>query len=154
MIWKCAWLIWISYKCTIWSIFGLWLCLKFANTLFTCLCHELKNWCNLRVLSEKFLWQKSYYPESFRFFLTPMTIAIRKSLENTKTKKTTMTMTMTKTITQMKYLKHPLYAIFLKSWWLTHSKFDGRYITRVILFTSITMVTLVISSALQGRVYS
>ena len=42
-----------------------------------------------------------------------MTIAIRKSLENTKTKKTTMTMT--KTITQMKYLKHPLYAIFLKS---------------------------------------
>ena len=35
MIKKYAWVIWISYKCTLWSIFGPLLCLKFANTLFT-----------------------------------------------------------------------------------------------------------------------
>ena len=35
MIKKYAWVIWISYKCTVWSIFGPLLCLKFANTLFT-----------------------------------------------------------------------------------------------------------------------
>ena len=34
--------------------------------------------------------------------------------------------------------------IFLKSWWLTHSKYDDRYLTLVILF---------IQSVLQGRVY-
>ena len=63
-------MIWISYKCPIWSIFGPWLCLKFANTLFTHICREFEKWCNLRVLSGKFLRQKSCYPESFHFFLT------------------------------------------------------------------------------------
>ena len=67
MIKKYAWVIWISYKCTIWCIFGPWLCLKFANTLFTRICREFEKWCNLRVSSGKFLRQKSCYPESFRF---------------------------------------------------------------------------------------
>ena len=31
------------------------------------MCREFENWCNLRVLSGKFLRQKSCYPESFRF---------------------------------------------------------------------------------------
>ena len=81
--------------------------------------------------------------------------AIQKSSENTNTK--TKTMTKTKTKTQKKCLKHPTYAIFLKSWWLTHSKYDDRYLTLVILFTPVTLVTLfsvpVIHSVLQGRVY-
>ena len=51
--------------------------------------------------------------------------------------------TMTKTTTQKKRVKHPTYAIFLKSWWLTHSKYDDRYLTLVILFTPFTLVTLV-----------
>ena len=68
MIKKYAWVIWISYKCTLWSIFGPLLCLKFANTLFTRICREFEKWCNLRVLSGKFLRQQSCYPESFRFF--------------------------------------------------------------------------------------
>ena len=34
------------------------------------------------------------------------------------------------------------YAIFLKSWWLTHSKYDDRYLTLAILFTPVTLVTL------------
>ena len=50
---------------------------------------------------------------------------------------------MTKTKTQKKCLKHPTYAIFLKSWWLTRSKYDDRYLTLVILFTPVTLVTLV-----------
>ena len=54
-----------------------------------------------------------------------------------------MTKTTTKTKTQKKCLKHPTYAIFLKSWWLTHSKYDDRYLTLVILFTPVTLVTLV-----------
>ena len=33
-------------------------------------------------------------------------------------------------------------AIFLKSWWLTHSKYDDRYLTLVILFMPVTLVTL------------
>ena len=41
-----------------------------SNTLFTRICRELEDWCNLRVLSRKFLRQKSCYPETFRFFLT------------------------------------------------------------------------------------
>ena len=49
---------------------------------------------------------------------------------------------MTKTKTQTKCLKNPTYAIFLKSWWLTHSKYDDRYLTLVILFTPVTLVTL------------
>ena len=49
MIKKYAWVIWISYKCTLWSIFGPLLCLKFANTLFTRICREFEKWCNLRV---------------------------------------------------------------------------------------------------------
>ena len=64
--------------------------------------------------------------------------AIQKSSENTNTK----TKTMTKTKTQKKCLKHPTYAIFLKSWWLTHSKYDDRYLTLVILFTPVTLVSL------------
>ena len=68
MIKKYAWVIWISYKCTLWSIFGPLLCLKFANTLFTRICREFEKWCNLRALSGKFLRQQSCYPESFRFF--------------------------------------------------------------------------------------
>ena len=32
--------------------------------------------------------------------------------------------------------------IFLKSWWLTHSKYDDRYLTLAILFTPVTLVTL------------
>ena len=68
MIKKYAWVIWISYKCTLWSIFGPLLCLKFANTLFTRICREFEKWCNLRVLSGKFLRQKSCYPESFCLF--------------------------------------------------------------------------------------
>ena len=53
-----------------------------------------------------------------------------------------MTKTTTKTKTQKKCLKHPTYAIFLKSWWLTHSKYDDRYLTLVILFTPVTLVSL------------
>ena len=53
-----------------------------------------------------------------------------------------MTKTMTKTKTQTKCLKNPTYAIFMKSWWLTHSKFDDRYLTLVILFTQVTLVSL------------
>ena len=53
-----------------------------------------------------------------------------------------MTKTTTKTNTQTKCLKNPIYAIFLKSWWLTHSKYDDRYLTLVILFTPVTLVTL------------
>ena len=68
MIKKYAWVIWISYKCTVWSTFGPLLCLKFANTLFTRICREFEKWCNLHVLSGKFLRQQSCYPESFRFF--------------------------------------------------------------------------------------
>ena len=68
--------------------------------------------------------------------------AIQKSSENTNTKTKTMTKTTTKTKTQKKCLKHPTYAIFLKSWWLTHSKYDDRYLTLVILFTPVTLVTL------------
>ena len=49
MIKKYAWVIWISYKCTLWSIFGPLLCLKFATTLFTRICREFEKWCNLRV---------------------------------------------------------------------------------------------------------
>ena len=67
MIKKYAWVIWISYKCTLWSIFGPLLCLKFANTLFTRICREFEKWCNLRVLPGKFLQQKSCYPESVCF---------------------------------------------------------------------------------------
>ena len=69
--------------------------------------------------------------------------AIQKSSENTNTKTKTMTKTKTKTKTQKKCLKHPTYAIFLKSWWLTHSKYDDRYLTLVILFTPVTLITLV-----------
>ena len=64
--------------------------------------------------------------------------AIQKSQEGTKTN----TMTRTKTKTQTKCLKNPTYAIFLKSWWLSHSKCDDRYLTLVILFTPVTLVTL------------
>ena len=53
-----------------------------------------------------------------------------------------MTKTTTKTKTQTKCLKNPTYAIFLKSWWLTQSKYDDRYLTLVILFTLVTQVTL------------
>ena len=71
--------------------------------------------------------------------------AVQKSSENTNTKTKTMTKTKTrthtKTKTQKKCLKHPTYAIFLKSWWLTHSKYDDRYLTLVILFTPVTLVT-------------
>ena len=59
-------------------------------------------------------------------------------MTNTNTKTKTMTKTMTKTKTQTKCLKNPTYAIFLKSWWLTHSKYDDRYLTLVILFTLVT----------------
>ena len=53
-----------------------------------------------------------------------------------------MAKTTTKTNTQTKCLKNPTYAIFLKSWWLTHSKFDDRYLTLVILFTLVILVSL------------
>ena len=53
-----------------------------------------------------------------------------------------MTNTLTKIKTQTKCLKYPAYAIFLKSWWLIHSKYDDRYPTLVILFTPVTLVTL------------
>ena len=69
--------------------------------------------------------------------------AIQKSSENTNTNTKTMTKTKTKTNTQKKCLKHPPYAIFLNSWWLTHSKYDDRYLTLVILFTPVILVTLV-----------
>ena len=39
--------------------------------------------------------------------------------------------------------ENPTYAIFLKSWWLTHSKHDDRYLTLAILFTPVTLVTMV-----------
>ena len=52
----------------IWSIFGPLLCLKFANTLFTRICRKFEKWCNLRVLSGKFLRRKSCCPEIYRFF--------------------------------------------------------------------------------------
>ena len=50
-------------------------------------------------------------------------------------------------------MKYPAYAIFLKSWWLIHSKYDDRYLNLVILFTPVTLVTLFQSYNLQGRVY-
>ena len=53
-----------------------------------------------------------------------------------------MTKTTTKTKTQTKCLKNPTYAIFLKSWWLTHSKYDDGYLTLVTLFKPVTLVTL------------
>ena len=53
-----------------------------------------------------------------------------------------MTTTKTKTKTQTKCLKCPTYAIFLKSWLFTHSKYDDRYLTLVTLFTTVTLVTL------------
>ena len=53
-----------------------------------------------------------------------MTIVIEKPWENTNTKTKTLIKTTTKTKTQAKYLKQPTYVIFLKSWWLTHSKYD------------------------------
>ena len=61
-----------------------------------------------------------------------------KLLKNTNTN----TKTTTKTKTQTKCLKNPIYAIILKSWWLTHSKYDDRYLTLVIQFMSDTLVTL------------
>ena len=68
-----------------------------------------------------------------------------------------MTKTMTKTKTKTKCLKNPTYAIFLKSWWLTQSKYDDRYLTLVILFTLVAghpgYPDPVIQSVLQGRVY-
>ena len=36
--------------------------------------------------------------------------------------------------------ENPTYGTFLKSWWLTHSKYDDRYVTLVILFMSFTLV--------------
>ena len=75
-------------------------------------------------------------------FWKRMTIAIQKSEENTNTKTKAMTKTTTKTKTPTKYLKQPTYAIFWKSWWLTHSKYDDRYLTLVILFPPVTLVTL------------
>ena len=53
----------------------------------------------------------------------------------------TMTTTKTKTQTQTKCLKHPTYALFLKSWWLTHSQYDDSYLTLVIMFTPVTLVS-------------
>ena len=50
---------------------------------------------------------------------------------------------MKKTTAKTKLLEKPTYAIFLKSWWLTHSKYDDRYLTLVILFTPVTLVTLI-----------
>ena len=44
--------------------------LESCKHTFTHICREFENWCILRVLSGKFLRQKSCYPESFRFFLT------------------------------------------------------------------------------------
>ena len=38
--------------------------------------------------------------------------------------------------------ENPTYAIFLKSWWLTHSKYDDRYLTLAIVFKPVTRVTL------------
>ena len=52
-------------------------------------------------------------------------------------------MTKTTTKTQTKCLKHPTYVLFLKTWWLTHSQYDDRYLTLVIMFTPVTLVTLV-----------
>ena len=69
MIKKYAWVIWISYKCTLWSIFGPLLCLKFATTLFTRICCKFENWCDILVLSGKFLRQKSCCGK-FLLFLT------------------------------------------------------------------------------------
>ena len=53
-----------------------------------------------------------------------------------------MTKTTTKTKTQTKCLKHPTDAILLKCCQLTHSNYDDRYLTLVILFTPVTLVTL------------
>ena len=50
-----------------------------------------------------------------------------------------MTRTTTKTKTQTKCLKN---STFLKSWWLTHSKYDDGYLTLVMLFTPVILVTL------------
>ena len=54
MIKNYAWLIWISYKCTVWSIFGPLLCLKFANTHSRVFVANLKNDAIY-----------AFYPESF-----------------------------------------------------------------------------------------
>ena len=56
-------------------------------------------------------------------------------------------MTKMTTKTQTKYLKHPTYAIFLKSWRVTHSKYDDRHL--VIYGYPFP----VIQTFLQGRVY-
>ena len=94
----------------------------------------------MRALSFVLLLLSSPFGELYIFWKL-MLKAIQKSSENTNTK--TKTMTKTKTKTQKKCLKHPTYAIFLKSWWLTHSKYDDRYLTLVILFTPVTLITLV-----------
>ena len=41
--------------------------LKICKHTFKGICREFENWGNLRVLTGKFLWQKSCYLESFRF---------------------------------------------------------------------------------------
>ena len=68
-------------------------------------------------------------------------------------------------IQRQRHIQNAWNAQHLKSWWLTHSKFDDRYPTPVILFTPVTVVSNqgdpgdpgcnpvpVIHSVLQGRV--
>ena len=64
----------------IWTIVMLEIC----KHTFTHICREFEKWCNLRVLSGKFFWQKSCYAESFRFFwlwpqATPVTHSTARS---------------------------------------------------------------------------
>ena len=95
----------------------------------------------MRALSFVLLLLSSPFGELYIFWKL-MLKAIQKSSENTNTKTKTMTKTTTKTKTQKKCLKHPPYAIFLKSWWLTHSKYDNRYLTMVIVFKPVILVTM------------
>ena len=70
MIKKYAWVIWISYKCTLWSIFGPLLCLKFATTLFTRICREFEKMMQFTGLIRKVFATKILLSGKFSPFLT------------------------------------------------------------------------------------
>ena len=88
--------------------------------------HHLCSWASQTPLYPCIIWKL-------------MTKAIQKSQEDTNTKTKKMTNTTTKTKTQIKCLLHPIWAIFLRSWWLIHSKYDDRYLTLVTLATLVTL---------------
>ena len=72
-------MIWVSYKCTIWSIFGPWLCLKFANTLSSRICRKLMQFTHFIrkviptkiLLSGKFSFFSDSSPDSLWIWFVP-----------------------------------------------------------------------------------